>query len=123
MYARYWFRYVARAGVGAALLCLLKVCQAVLLWVTPGALGSVWLFNGWTGELPKKAALYFRCEGRRVLLRTEGAFDVSVDRDYSSRAWHLELEICVVRHRIELCECGSSEQCMIATAERDYVED
>ena len=31
MYARYWFRYVAIAGVGAALLCLLRVCQAVLL--------------------------------------------------------------------------------------------
>ena len=123
MYARYWFRYVAKAGVGAALLRLLRVCQAVLLWVTPGALGSVWLFNGRTGELPEKATLYFRCESRRVLLRAEGAFGVSVDRNYSSRAWHLELEICVVRHRIELCECGSFEQGMIATAKRDYIED
>ena len=123
MYARYWFRYVTRAGVGASLLCLLRVCQAVLLWVTPGALGGVWLFNGRTGELPKKATLYFRCESRRVLLRTEGAFGVSIDRDYSSRAWHLELEICVVRHRIELCKCGSPEQGVIAIADRDYVED
>ena len=123
MYARYWFRYVARAGVGAALLRLLRVCQAVLLWVTPGALGSVWLFNGRTGELPKKATLYFRCESRRVLLRMEGAFGVSIDRDYSSRAWHLDLEICVVWHRIELRKCGSSEQCVIAAVERDYVED
>src|SRR3954470_19997867 len=89
----------------------------------PGALGSVWLFNGRTGELPKKAALYFRCESRCVLLRTKGAFGVSVDRNYSSRAWHLELEIWIVRHRIELCECGSSEQGVIATAKRDYVED
>ena len=31
MYARHWFRYVARAGVGAALLRLLRTCQAVLL--------------------------------------------------------------------------------------------
>ena len=116
MYARYWFRYVAKAGVGAALLRLLRVCQAVLLWVTPGALGSVWLFNGRTRELPEKATLYLRCESRRMLLRTEGAFGVSVDRNYSSRAWHLELEICVVRHRIELCECGFSEQGVIATA-------
>ena len=123
MYARYWFRYVAKAGVGAALLRLLRVCQAVLLWVTPGALGSVWLFNGRTGELPEKATLYLRCESRRMLLRTEGAFGVSIDRNYSSRAWHLELEICVVRHRIELCECGSSEQGVIATAKRDYIED
>ena len=123
MYARYWFRYVARAGVGAVLLRLFEVCQAVLLWVTPGALGSVWLFNVRTGELPKKATSYLRCESRRMLLRTEGAFGVSVDRNYSSRAWHLELEICVVRHRIELCECGSSEQGVIATAKRDYIKD
>ena len=109
--------------VGAALLCLLRVCQAVLLWVTPGALGSVWLFDGRTGELREKATLYLCCESRRVLLRTEGAFGVSVDRNYSSRAWHLELEICVVRHRIELCECGSSEQGVIATAKRDYIKD
>ena len=123
MYLRYWFRYVAKAGVGAALPCLLRVCQAVLLWVTPGTLGSVWLFNGRTGELPEKATSYLRCESRRMLLRTEGAFGVSVDRNYSSRAWHLELGICVVRHHIELCECGSSEQGVIATAKRDYIED
>ena len=58
-----------------------------------------------------------------MFLRSEGAFSVSVDRDDSSRAWHLELEVCVVRHRVELCKCGSSEQCMITTAERDDVED
>ena len=123
MYARYWFRYAAKAGVGAALLCLLRVCQGVLLWVTPGALGNVWLFNGRTGELPEKATLYLRCESRRMLLRTEGAFGVSIDRNYSSRAWHLELKVCVVRYRIELGECGLPEQCVIAAAEWDYVED
>ena len=123
MYARYWFCYVAKAGVGAALLRLLRVCQAVLLWVTPGALGSVWLFNGRTGEFLEKATLYLCCESRRMLLRTEGAFGVSVDRNYSSRAWHLEFEVCVVRYRIELGECSSPEQCVIATAEWDYVED
>src|SRR3954467_6705991 len=31
MYAKHWFRYVARAGVGAALLRLLRTCRAVLL--------------------------------------------------------------------------------------------
>src|SRR4051812_18971791 len=31
MYVNHWFRYFARAGVGAALLCLLRTCQAVLL--------------------------------------------------------------------------------------------
>ena len=58
-----------------------------------------------------------------MFLRSEGAFSVSVDRDDSSRAWHLELEVCVVRHYVELCKRGTSEQCVIATAERDYVED
>ena len=67
--------------------------------------------------------MYFRREGRRMLLRSERAFGVFIDRDYSSRAWHLELEVCVVRYRIELSECGSPEQCVITTAKRDYVED
>ena len=67
--------------------------------------------------------MYFHREGRRVLLCSERVFGVSIDRNDSTRAWHLELEICVVRHRIELCKCGSPEQGVIATAERDYVED
>ena len=58
-----------------------------------------------------------------MFLRSEGAFRISVDRDDSTRAWHLELEVCVVRHRIELCERGSPEQSMIAAVERDYVKD
>ena len=58
-----------------------------------------------------------------MFLRSEGAFSVSVDRDDSSRAWHLELEVCVVRHHVELRERGTSEQGMIAAAERDYVKD
>ena len=58
-----------------------------------------------------------------MFLRSEGALGVSVDHDDSSRAWHLELEIWVVRHRIKFCECGSSEQGVIATAEMDYVKD
>ena len=58
-----------------------------------------------------------------MLLRSERVFGVSVDRNDSSRAWHLELEVCIVRHRIELCKCGSSKQCVIDAAEQDYVED
>ena len=58
-----------------------------------------------------------------MFLRSERTLSVSVDRDDSSRAWHLELEVCIVRHRVELCERGTSEQGMIAAAERDYVED
>ena len=64
-----------------------------------------------------------RRQGLRVLLRSERALGVSIYRNDSARAWHLELEICVVRHRIEFFECGSSEQGVIATAEWDYVED
>ena len=67
--------------------------------------------------------MYFRSKGRRVLLRSERAFGVSIDRNYSSRAWHLELKVCVMRYHIKLSECGSPEQCVIATAKRDYVED
>ena len=90
---------------------------------TPGALDSVRLVEGRTRELPREAALNFRCKGRRVLLHSEGAFGVSIDHNYSSRAWHLELKVCVMRYRIELSECGSPEQRAITTAKRDYVED
>ena len=58
-----------------------------------------------------------------MFLRSERAFGVSVDRDDSYRDCHLELEVCIVRHRVELCERGTSEKGMIAAAERDYVED
>ena len=58
-----------------------------------------------------------------MFLRSEGAFSVSVDRDDSARAWHLELKVCIMRNHVEFCERGSSEQSVIATAERDYVED
>ena len=123
MYAWYRYHHLARAGVGAALLCLLGTCQPALLEVVLGALDVVWTFNTRIGELPREAAVYFRRQGCCVLLRSERVFGVSIDRDDSARAWHLELEICVVRHRIEFCKCGSSEQGVIATAERDYVED
>ena len=39
------------------------------------------------------------------------------------RSWNLELEICIVRYRVESRKCSSPEQCMIAAAERDYIED
>ena len=58
-----------------------------------------------------------------MFLRSEGAFHIPVDRDDSMRAWHLELEVCIMRHRIELCKRGSSEQSVIAAAKWDYVED
>ena len=58
-----------------------------------------------------------------MFLRSEGAFRVSIYHDDSTRAWHLDLKVCIMRHRVEFCEGGSSEQSMIATAERDDVKD
>ena len=52
-----------------------------------------------------------------------GAVHVSVDCYDPARSWHLELKVCIVWHRIESSECGSSEQCVIATAEGDDIED
>ena len=66
--------------------------------------------------------MYFRCDSCRMLLGSERAFGVSIDRDDASRAWHLELKVCIVQYRIELGKCGSPEQCVIATAEWDYVK-
>ena len=58
-----------------------------------------------------------------MFLCSERTFSVSVDRDDSSGSWHLELEVCIVRHRVELCKRSTSEQGIIAAAERDYVKD
>ncbi len=67
--------------------------------------------------------MYFDRKGRSVFLCMERAVHIPVDYYDPARAWHLELEVCIVWYRIESRKCGSSEQCMIATAERDYVED
>ena len=58
-----------------------------------------------------------------MLLCSEGAFSVAVD--YYDAAWtgHLELEISVVWHCVESGKCGSSEQCVVAAAEGDDIED
>ena len=58
-----------------------------------------------------------------MLLRAEGALCVSIDCDDPPRSWHLKLEICIVRYRVESGKCDSPEQCMTAAAERDYIED
>ena len=123
MYAWHEFRRLAWAGVGAALLCELGACQAVLLHITPGALDGVRVFNHRTGRLPEEAALCFCCEGRSVLLHAERALCVSIDCDDPPGSWHLDLEVCIMQYRVESRKCGSPEQCMIATAERDYIED
>ena len=65
----------------------------------------------------------FYCEGHSVLLCSERALCVSIDCNNSARSWHLELEVCIMRYRIESNECSSPEQRMMTTAERDYIED
>ena len=67
--------------------------------------------------------MYFCHEGCSMLLCTERAVHVSVDCYDLARAWHLELEICIVWYRIESSECGSPEQCVVTTTERDDIED
>ena len=58
-----------------------------------------------------------------MLLGTEGAFRISIDFYGATWSGHLELEIGIVRYRIESSKCGSSKQCVIATAKGDDVED
>ena len=58
-----------------------------------------------------------------MLLGTEGAFRVSIDCYDTVWSGHLELEISVVWHHIESSECGSYEQCVIATMEGDDIKD
>ena len=81
MYAWHEFCCLAGTGVGAALLCELGTCEAVLLQITPGALDGVRVFNHRTSGLPEEAALCFCCKGRSVLLRVERALCVSIDCD------------------------------------------
>ena len=58
-----------------------------------------------------------------MFLGTEGALRVSIDCYDTAWSGHLELEISIVRHRIESSKRGSSEQCVIAAAEGDDIED
>ena len=58
-----------------------------------------------------------------MLLGTEGAFSVSIDCYDTAWSGHLEFQISIVWHRIESSKCSSSGQCVIATAEGDYIED
>ena len=58
-----------------------------------------------------------------MLLRAERAFCVSIDCYNPTRSWHFELEVCIMRYHIESGKCGSSEQCVIAAAKGDDIED
>ena len=67
--------------------------------------------------------MYFGHKGRHVFFRTERAVHIAVDCYDSAWGWHLELEVCIVWYRIKSGECGSSEECVITTAEGDDIED
>ena len=67
--------------------------------------------------------MYFCRKGRNMFFCTERAVHIPVDCYDPARAWHLELEVCVVWYRIESSKCVSSKQCVVSTAERDDVED
>ena len=81
MYVWHGFRRLAGTGVGAALLCELGTCQAVLLQITPGALDDIRVFNHQTGGLLEEATLCFCCESPSVLPHVERALCVSIDYD------------------------------------------
>ena len=42
-----------------------------------------------------------------MLLRAERALCVSINCDDPPRSWHLELEVCIMRYRIESSKCIS----------------
>ena len=67
--------------------------------------------------------MYFCREGCSVLFRMEGAVCISIDCYDPARSCHFELEVCIVRYRVEMSERGSSKKCVIATTERDDIED
>ena len=58
-----------------------------------------------------------------MLLYLEGAFRVAIDCYDPAWSGHLALEISIVWDHIKSSECGSSEQCVIATAKGDDIED
>ena len=58
-----------------------------------------------------------------MFFSTEGALHISIDCNNATGSRHLKLHISIVRDCIKAGESSSSEQCVIATAERDYVED
>ena len=123
MYARYECRHLIGIGTEAELLVKLLTSWTVLLQSSLDSIDSVRELSRCIKVLPEKVALYFCCEGSGVLLGTEGAFRVSIDCYDAAWSGHLELEISIVWHRIESSKCGSSEQCVIAAAKGDDIED
>ena len=79
MYVRRKFHRLTGPGTEAELLVELWMCRTILLQGTPDSLEGIRGPYRQICGLPQKAALYFCCEGRSVLLRTERAFCVSIN--------------------------------------------
>ena len=58
-----------------------------------------------------------------MLFCTEGAFRISIDLYDTAWTGHLELDISIVWYCVESSKHSSSEQCVIAAAGWDDVED
>ena len=123
VYARHRFHCLTQTRAEVGLLVELWTCRVILLWSTLDSFDGIRVLDRRIGCLPKKDVLYFRCEGRSVLLCAERALCVSINYYNPARSWHFELEVCIMRYCIESSKCGSSEQCVIATTEGDVIED
>ena len=123
MYARYVRRLLVGTEAETDLLVELLTSWTVMLQSSPDSFDSVRELGHRIEVLLDKAALYLCCQDRGVLLGTEGAFRVSIDCYDAAWTVHLELEISIVWYRVESCKRGSSEQCVVATAEGDDIED
>ena len=114
MYAWYVHRHLVGTKTEAELLVKLLMSWTVLLQSSLDSFDSVREHGRRIKVQPEKAALRF-CY--------EGAFRVSIDCYDTVWSGHLEFEVSIVWHRIESSKCSSSEQCVIAVAEGDDIED
>ena len=109
MYARYIRRNSIGTETEAELLVELLTSWTIKLRSSPDSFDSVQELGRRIDVQLDKAALYFRYQGCGVLLGMKGAFHVSVDCYDTAWSGHLEFEISIVWHRIELSKCSSSE--------------
>ena len=89
MYAQYVHRHLVGTETEAELLVELLTSWTVLLQSGPDSFDSVWELGRRITVLLDKAALYFHCQGRDVLLSMKGAFHVSIDCYDTAWSGHL----------------------------------
>ena len=58
-----------------------------------------------------------------MLFSMERVLHISINCDDAPRSGHFKLQISIVQDRIKMGESGSSEQCMVATSERNDIKD